>query len=147
MLRPHITNRTFEYMGEGFAPYIDGGHFLGHSALGSSWQHKVPLANLKHAAGETIFEMAVPGFAKEDLSVKIQENILSIDGSRQAGTAATKESINTGFELRPFEVKFRLNEHLDLDSVRAEYRNGILRLYFKEADTVAEVQVRQIHVA
>lgn len=146
MLRPHINNRTFEYMGEGYSPYIDGDHFLGHSSLGTPWHHEVPLANIKHETGEAIFEMAVPGFTKDELSVKLQENILAIAGTRNAKIEA-ETYLNKEFELRPFEVKFRINEPLDLENVRAEYRNGVLRLFFKATEKVKETQVRQIPVA
>jgi HSP20 family protein len=147
MLRPHISNRTFEYMGEGYGPYIDAGHFLGHSALGTPWHHKIPLANIKHEEGEAIFEIAIPGFAKEDLSVKLQENILAIAGIRKAKAHAQETYLNKEFELCPFEVKFRLNEPLDLDTVRAEYKSGILRLFFRATRKTTEIQVRQINVA
>lgn len=146
MLRPHIHNLTFEYMGEGYGPYIDASHFLGHSALGTPWHHEIPMANIKHEDGEAIFEMAVPGFTKEELSVKLQENILAIAGTRNAKVDVSGTYLSKEFELKPFEVKFRINEPLDLETVRAEYKNGVLRLCFKATEKVKELQVRQIPV-
>jgi HSP20 family protein len=134
-------------MGDTYAPIIDTGHFLGHSSLGTPWHKEIPLANIRHDAGEAIFEIAVPGFAKEDLSVKVQENILYIAGTCKTGSETKEKYLNQEFELKPFEVKFRLREPLDLDTVRAEYRNGVLRLFFRESRETMNVQVRQVTVA
>lgn len=146
MLRPHISNRTFDLMGEKYGPYIDAEHFLGHSALGSPWHQEIPLANILHQDRQCIFEIAIPGFEKEDISVSLKKDILTICGRSKRAEPDNLNFVTREFTLRPFEVNFRVRESLELDSMRAVYRNGILRLYFRESSKPKDTQARQIEV-
>jgi len=147
MLRPNLHNRTFDWMGDTYGPFIDAGHFLGHSSLGTPWRKEIPLANIKHADGESIFEIAVPGFSKDDITVAFVNDVLTISGHRNTETADDTTYISKEFEMRPFDVKFRMRVPLDLESVRAEYTNGMLRLFFKEVKEAKESQARLINVS
>jgi HSP20 family protein len=132
-------------MGETYGPYIDPGHFLGRSALGSPWHNEAPLANILHRDGECIFEIAIPGFEKEDISVSLEKDILTISG-RSKRTEDKLDYVSCEFNLHPFQVQFRVTESFELDNMQAIYKNGILRLYFKESSVPKDTQIRKIEV-
>jgi HSP20 family protein len=133
-------------MGDTFGPYIDGDHFMGRSALGTPWKHALPFANLKYNANDAVFEIAIPGFRKDAIAITIEDTILTITGETEESTSADTKVLSQEFELRPFELKYRLPEDLNLNDPRAEYNNGILQVCFKRGQENTPSAPTQIQV-
>lgn len=66
-------------------------------------------------------ELAVAGFAEEDLRVEVKERTLAIYGCSQQ---TDREYVHKGISTKKFERKFRLSEYVEVTG--AEIRNGIL---------------------
>lgn len=85
-----------------------------------------------------------PGFDASRFDVTIQQNVLSIGGSR----APEPREKRTWYLRERFEGDFRravtLPEDVDPERVEASYRNGILHLVIKRR---AAVRPRQIPIA
>ncbi len=71
-------------------------------------------------------EMAVTGFEKDEIKVTVEQNELTIAGSREDKTDVTVEFLHRGLALRNFERKFTLAEHMKI--VSASIKNGILQI-------------------
>ncbi|MFA5120211.1 Hsp20 family protein [Zavarzinia sp.] len=69
--------------------------------------------------------LAVAGFAREDLSVTVEENQLIVRG-RQAAEDAKKTYIHRGIAARQFQKAFVLAEGIEI--VRAGLDNGLLHV-------------------
>jgi HSP20 family protein len=69
----------------------------------------------------------VPGFAEDELSVEIEDNVLTVAGTR---TAPEFDGELTHREQRfgEFSRSIKMGETLDLSSVNAELENGVLVL-------------------
>jgi molecular chaperone IbpA len=72
--------------------------------------------------------MAIAGFAKDEVSIEVQENTLQV-----IGTKADKEASNTerkflhkGISERSFERKFQLGDHVKV--LAADLENGLLHV-------------------
>lgn len=87
-------------------------------------------------------DMAVTGFAKDEITVQVESDELVIVGKR-APSDNEPEYLHRGLALRDFERKFTLVEHMKVKS--AEIQNGILSVKF-EREIPEEMKPRVIEV-
>jgi len=76
-----------------------------------------------------------PGFAKEDLTVKAHEGVLTISGERKSAEASDEKYFR--YYERPsgtFERSFRLPDHVDSETINGSYENGVLTLELKKRE-------------
>jgi len=71
-------------------------------------------------------DLAVTGFMKEEVTVTVEANELSIRGERKRDDDAAVEYLHRGLALRDFERTFTLAEHMKVLS--ATVQNGILHI-------------------
>lgn len=77
--------------------------------------------------GENILEIAVTGFSKEDLSIKVLDEYLVIKGSApDSDEQPVYKSIYHGIPKRDFEMKFQIPEKLDSEKITSKIENGVL---------------------
>ncbi len=148
MLRPNIRNRTFDWMGEKFAPIIDRHHFLGRSSLDPVWGKKKPFVNIFKEGKMFEMEVAIPGYNKKEITVTIADDILVIKGERKK----IKDISNSVFLLKEFEKdaferQFRLAKNIGHEKVKAKYKNGILKIKFYDVPAAEEVVNKTVEVA
>ena len=67
-------------------------------------------------------ELAVAGFAEEDISVEVKDGILLVKGEKSQNDS--REYAHKGISSRKFEKSFRLSEFVVIDG--ADLVNGIL---------------------
>lgn len=68
--------------------------------------------------------IAIAGFSPEEVSVKLDNNLLTIEGKKAHPDANVY--IHKGIALRDFSREFRLGQYIEVDS--AEFRNGLLTI-------------------
>ncbi|QFY61147.1 Hsp20 family protein [Rhizobium grahamii] len=66
--------------------------------------------------------IAVAGFAREDIDITFQSNLLTVTGQKQDTTA--EGYLHRGIASRPFEHRFELADHVRVNG--AELVNGLL---------------------
>ena len=84
----------------------------------------------------------LPGVTKDDLEVRVDNNLLTIRGHahhRAPGTPIYQE-----YELMSFFRQFELSEKIDTEKITAECKHGVLFLHLPKA---AEAKPRKIEVA
>lgn len=88
-----------------------------------------PRLDLRESAEAVQVQVDLPGVERKDISVTLEDGLLSISGKREARHQA--EDARDGW-LRVerawggFERHVRLGELADADKVRAEYKDGVL---------------------
>ena len=70
--------------------------------------------------------MALPGYGKKDVEIKIEKELLIIASQKESATEANFRLRE--FNFGKFERKFHLPKNIDTDSVSASFKNGILAL-------------------
>lgn len=76
--------------------------------------------------------MAIAGFAKDEVSIEVQENTLQVVGTKSvkdnAETAGKEERkfLHKGISERSFERKFQLGDHVKV--LAADLENGLLHV-------------------
>ena len=100
-----------------------------------------PPLNIAATAEEVHVMLFAPGLSPDDFDVSIQQNVLSVAGTRKL--AEPKDG--TGYLRERFAGEFRrvvtLPEDVDPDLVQASYRDGVLRLCIKRRSTVRTRQI------
>ena len=83
---------------------------------------------VKYSEDNYAIEVAVAGFTKEEISVSVDQDQLSISGikHRQGGDNAGVEYLHRGLAARDFEQIFRLAEYMEVKG--AEVKDGMLRI-------------------
>jgi molecular chaperone IbpA len=84
-----------------------------------------PYNILKHDDDLFEIEIAVAGFDKEDISIEVDQNLLTIKGQRLKEEDVSMY-LHRGLAARDFERTFTMAEHMEVGD--AELTNGILRV-------------------
>ena len=127
--RPTYFNRLFD---DAFTKDF----FTNYPTLGT--QTKVNISET-----ETHFHvyLQVPGFAKEDIDVHIDGDLLKITGSKEAKDEDNKESfVRKEFSATTFSKSFTLPENVNTDEISANYGSGILTLSLQKTITQAQLK-------
>ncbi|MCX6645946.1 MAG: Hsp20/alpha crystallin family protein [bacterium] len=90
-----------------------------------------------------IFKAELPEVKLEDISVTVEDGILSIKGERKF-EEEIKEEHYTRIERQygSFERRFSLPAGIDEEGVKADYRNGVLTLKVPKKEEVKPKSVR-----
>lgn len=107
-----------------------------------------PAANVREDEKSYTIELALPGFSKEEVSIKFEEEVLTVTAGRQPkeDVKGTKYTWNEfGFKSK-YDRSFQLPETVDADNISATFENGILLIALpkKEAQPSA---VKEIAIA
>lgn len=83
----------------------------------------------------------LPGVSKTDLSVEVDNNLLTIQGSARG--EAPGEVVYREYELATFYRQFELSDKIDSGRISAELNHGVLRLTLPKAE---EAKPKKIEV-
>lgn len=94
-----------------------------------------PAANIIEQNESFSLEIAAPGLKKEDFRINLENNILTIcadlnDEKREEGKNYTRKEFYYG----SFSRAFTLPKTVDLDKIKADYENGILKVNLPKKD-------------
>jgi molecular chaperone IbpA len=89
--------------------------------------------------------MAIAGFSKDDVSIQVEENTLTITGTKKAEEKENKERkfLHKGISERNFERKFQLGDHVKV--LAADMENGLLHIDMERVIPEAK-KPRQIEI-
>ena len=79
--------------------------------------------------GEGTFRitLALAGFSPDEISITAQQNLLTIAGQKtEMANQPDREFLHQGIASRPFEHKFSLEDHVEVEE--ASFENGLLQV-------------------
>ncbi len=89
----------------------------------------VPSVNISDENNEYKLNIALPGFDKKDIDIKIQDNCLIISSEKTRKKEDNKNNfIRKEYSYSSFQRIFNLPESADENKIKAKMRNGILTL-------------------
>lgn len=89
-------------------------------------------------------QLAVPGMDKSDFELKVDKDVLTISGKREANAIDGETFRRREFGNFTFERRFQLPDTVDAGAIAANYTNGILDI---TAPKKAEKPAKKIVVA
>ena len=88
-----------------------------------------PYNIVKHDEDTYEIEIAVTGFAKDEITVEIDQNQLIVKGVRDKSGDVTAEFLHRGLALRDFTRSWTLAEHMEVGE--GTIKNGVLTIELK----------------
>lgn len=106
-----------------------------------SW---APAVDIYEDETQLVLTAEVPGINEKDVEIKIDDNLLSIQGERKL-EKETKEENYHRIERAygSFYRSFTLPNYIDQDKIRAEHENGVLKITMPKK---AELKPRKVKI-
>lgn len=101
-----------------------------HSLTKGSWSPACDIVEDKEN-GTTTISMDVPGMSLSDISVTVDNKILTVTGERKKVTHSDNGYSKSEVIYGKFMRNFTLPSNLDAESVSAKYKDGVLSLEIK----------------
>ena len=101
-----------------------------------------PAANIIESNDAFMLDIAAPGMVKDDFKINLENNILNIsaefeDQKREEGKNYTRKEFYYG----SFSRAFTLPKTIDLESIKADYEDGILKITLpKKQDAKVDIK-------
>ena len=89
--------------------------------------HSVPSVNSLENNDSFEIDLAVPGMKKEDFSIELNDKVLVISSESSNNIENDKMRLNE-FNFSSFQRSFRVPDSVDQDKIKANYKNGILKI-------------------
>lgn len=91
-----------------------------------------PRTDIINFPDKMIIECAIPGMQKEDITIEVNDNCLSISGKSSQQEHKDGQYIFRELKRSSFRRTWELPEYLNLESITAKFDNGILSLEIKK---------------
>ena len=114
------TNNVFPSLINEFFNDDFGMNFLNRS-------HSVPSVNSLENNDSFEIDLAVPGMKKEDFTIELNDKVLVISSETSNTMENDKMRLNE-FNFSSFQRSFRVPDSVDQDKIKANYKNGILKI-------------------
>lgn len=86
----------------------------------------------------------LPGVPEDSLDVRLEKNLLTIDGRAKAFDTGGRRLAHAEFEPGDYHRSFTLSQEIDQENIDATLRNGVLTLRLPKS---AAARVRRIPVS
>jgi len=104
-----------------------------------------PVNVIEDASGITLYA-DMPGVPKEKLSLQIDADTLTIEGTLALDVPEGMEASHAEVNLPRYRRVFTLSKELDTDKVNAEFKQGVLKLRIPKAEHAQPRRI-EVHIA
>jgi len=116
------------------------------SAEGRAALDWAPAADVSETEGEYLIKADLPEVRKEDVSVTVQDGVLTLSGERRQEKREDNEKLHRVERVYgSFARRFALPENADEQAIRAESRDGVILIRIPK-HKVVQPQPRQIEI-
>jgi HSP20 family protein len=96
----------------------------------------IPLANISESENEYLVRVELPDVKKEDVKIAVADGVITISGERKLEHEDKSENeIRVESIYGAFTRSFVLPDNVDEKSIRAEAKDGVLRVHIPKAKT------------
>ena len=118
---------------------------FGHSILNKEiTSHMQPLLDVYESDNTIVASLDLPGVEKKDVEVSVSNGFLTISGERKNISSEGRIWQETSFGT--FKRTFELTEAVVEDKIKAQFKNGVLKISLPKAEEVKPA-VRNISVS
>ena len=111
-------------------------------ALGGSW---APSVDIYEQDGNLVLKAELPGIDPKDVDVHVENNVLTLRGERKLDSEVKRESYHrVERSYGAFSRSFTLPNVVDTDKIKAEFKEGVLRLVLPKKE---EAKPKQISIS
>jgi HSP20 family protein len=106
-------------------------------------RYYVPATDIHETENALVLVMEIPGVEKKDVSVKLENDVLHVEGRIDFSKYDGLEPVHAEYNIGHFARGFTLSDRIDQDGISAELAEGVLTLTLKKA---ASAQPRRIEI-
>lgn len=116
-----------------------------------------PLAHVKRNPSINVLEnedgysieLAAPGFKKENFSLSVNGEVLTIElkAAKESGASENTVYKVREFSFNDFKKEFTLPETVNVDAIAANYENGVLTVQLPKKEEAKPLPPKQIEIA
>ncbi len=106
-------------------------------------KYYVPPTDIIETKKSLVVTMDMPGVKKESIHVKLEDNVLEVDGQIDYSPYNDLNPVYTEYNVGHFTRKFSVSNEIDTGKIDANLSDGVLTLTLPKAP---EAQPRQIKV-
>jgi HSP20 family protein len=109
----------------------------------------LPSVNIIENEDNFVVQVAAPGMSKDDFHIEVKDNALTIRSEKKVENEEKNENfLRREFSYASFQRSFNLNKELvDQDSIKANYKDGILNLTLAKKEEAKEKPARVIKIS
>ena len=104
----------------------------------------LPATDIVETDGELLLYMDMPGVEKDQIKVKLEKNILMVDGQINSNPYSDLKPLYTEYNIGHFTRRFELSNEIDQSRIGATIDEGVLTLTLPK---MPEKQPRLIQVS
>jgi HSP20 family protein len=137
--------REFEHALRRFSPlYMPDNGATRDETAARAW---MPLANISETENEYLIKVELPDVKKEDVKIAVGDGVITISGERKLEREDQNENtIRVESIYGAFTRSFMLPEYVDDKGIRAEAKDGVLRIHIpKVKDKKSEPLAIEVH--
>jgi HSP20 family protein len=109
-----------------------------------------PKVNVVSFENKIEIEAEIAGYTKDNISVQIEDNVLSIVGKASPAEAedslTNKVYIQRELKRSSFSRSFTLNDQLDAEKIDATFKDGLLKLVIPRKVQVSQSKVNTVTI-
>ena len=116
-----VSEFVREYFSDEFAPFTTA----------------QPVIDMTENENESIIMAELPGVKKEDISLTVEDGLLTLKGERKSTAPSDVTKIlHREIEYEPFSRTIRLPHEVNVNEISAALENGILKIVLPKAEAV-----------
>lgn len=113
-----------------------------NEAVASRSSTFTPSINISETDEQLNIEVEIPGMKKEDININFENSSLTISGERKQETEKEGRRfhrVETSYGA--FNRSFQLPDHIDEESIEAEYKDGVLHISMGKREEKLKKQI------
>ncbi|HED37643.1 MAG TPA: Hsp20/alpha crystallin family protein [Ignavibacteria bacterium] len=107
----------------------------------------IPAVNIKEENDKFVLEMAAPGMKKDDFKINLDNYQLTISAETRDEKKEKEDNYTRReFVYNSFSRSFTLPKSIDIEKIKADYRNGVLNIVLPKKEEEAKL-TKQIKIS
>jgi HSP20 family protein len=108
-------------------------------ALGGSW---APMVDIYEQNGDIVLKAELPGVDPKDVDIRVENNTLTLRGQRHFDKDVKRESYHrVERSYGAFSRAFTLPNVVDTEKIKADFKDGVLRLTLPQREEAKPKQI------
>lgn len=141
--RSEVPSRVFPEVSRFFEDFFNDFPVMASApARTEGW---IPAVDILEKEGNLILRAELPGVNEKDIDIKLEGNVLTLKGERKLESEEKKHNYHRVESFYgSFTRSFTLPDTVDVEKIKADYKNGILSISIPQKP---EVRPREIPVS
>lgn len=108
----------------------------------------MPAVNISENEDDFTLELAAPGMQKSDFKINLDNNVLTLSSEKQDESEEKSDNFTRReFCYSSFSRSFNLPKSINYDKIKADYKDGVLKVNLPKREDAKVALNRQIEIA